>query len=197
MTAQDSVTSLRLDGPQLEFSASQYLAMFPVDRSLPALVGVTVGINLLGCPAAVQQLVGCCTNLAQLAVNNSNNSQPEEGEAVPSQLVVDSLWALQGFESLRRLTIVDGRLALFRDAYQALAKLTGLSGLSLVLQQNYTLDCLLELTTCHGLDYLTVAYRAPAWDDADEYPPAELCVSNEVSCLYRRVVTCCGEHLLS
>jgi hypothetical protein len=105
----------------------------------------------------MQQLANCCTNLTSLSFSNPMGA--DNGVAEPAA-VARSLRALTRLDCLLRLHIVDSAMEFQREAYTALADLpSNVKDLYLSLWQNYTLDGLLELTSCCGLQKLVVRYN--------------------------------------
>jgi hypothetical protein len=104
----------------------------------------------------MQQLVNCCANLTCLSLSNPVDA---ENDVAESAAVAHSLWALTRLDCLQDLYIGDSAMEFQREAYKALAKLpNSVTNLRLCLRQNYSLDGLLELTSCRGLRLLKVLY---------------------------------------
>lgn len=160
LTAAATLTSLTIQGSLFRLSRPAYCAMFPAGRVLPSLQHLAVGVGLLECTDAVQQMARCCPEVTSLSFIAGGNAH-----AVDDTAVAASLSALQGGAKLQQLRIDDMRMRFSAACYRALAGLPAIANLSLTLAHNYSLDKLLLLESCHTLRDLSV--RCCVFDDAD------------------------------
>lgn len=154
--------------------------MFPNTTQLWKLQELYLGVGLLGYPATVHRFVSCCKELTflDLSYRGEDCGVDEPGEVNNSLL---ELWRLG---NLRKLVILDRLLCFGRDSYKALARLTSVSAIALTLHQSYTLDSLLQLTSCRALRDLRVTYcEEIAPDDQWTEHYVNLQVSRHHSCM--------------